>query len=161
MNSVMKRTKWPIIIFTGILISFELIDGTVTTAFAFIFSNPDRVVEGKILYSKVAFIPRGTRAHNVRYSYQVEGRYYESRMINYLGRTSKPRETVEMYPQGKIVQVFYDSSSPSMSVLNRTELGIDIYLGFIKAIVIALIPVLYRVLFSAGKGITKTSEKCT
>ena len=108
-------------------------------------------MEGEVLYSKVEFIPRGAKAYRVRYSYEVKGRYYESRMVNYLGRTSKPRETVEMYPQGKIVQFFYDSSSPSMSVLNRTELGTGIYLGFIKAIVIALIPVLYDTVANARK----------
>lgn len=67
----------------------------------------------------------GSKAQNggirVRYEYEVNGKTYRSGQLRYL--MVAPDIDISSYPVGAKVNVFYDSQTPSLSVL---QVGLDI-----------------------------------
>ena len=72
--------------------------------------------------------PIKTYAAAIRYTYEVDGKAYESDQIQLGGssETSQPGEferMVKRYPEGKHVKVYYDPSDPATATLEPGELG--------------------------------------
>jgi hypothetical protein len=81
--------------------------------------------EGVIRISKVQFENRagekGMYSAEVMFEYQIEGKTYSNNRISSVKSSSSnpasARETVDKYPEGAKVKVFYNSGSPQTSLL--------------------------------------------
>ena len=88
-----------------------------------------RIVESKIVEKKVDGSSGGRRSRisdrdytvDVRYSYEVEGQKFEGDRLRYGNESHDSRASAEdgqlLYSPGKAVQVYYDPTAPSRSVL--------------------------------------------
>jgi len=86
-------------------------------------------VQGKVIHSAVASSTssqgKTSYSANIQFTYRVDGRDYKSSQINvelgpgasYSSDSSGPYKTVNRYPVGKVVTVYYNSARPSMGVL--------------------------------------------
>ncbi len=81
--------------------------------------------EGVVRLSKVQFEDRigkkGMYSAEVMFEYQIEGKTYSSNRISSVNSSSSnpasARETVDKYPEGAKVKVFYNPGSPQTSLL--------------------------------------------
>jgi len=110
----------------------------------YVASNPDSVVEGRILNSRTVRVGRwSVLAHEIEFAYKIGDREYRNDQVNHDLRTSNASELVKKYPAGKIVAVYYDSSKPQHSVLERGKPGSGVFLQLI--VVLCVFPFSYAV----------------
>ncbi len=95
----------------------------ITIARSYIFANLDSTVTGKIIESGVLeFGKYRSERYKVRYSYNIGNHYYIGSVVNYR-RNDSTEDVLKKYPVGKNVQVYYDSTSPRYSVLEKTGIS--------------------------------------
>jgi hypothetical protein len=106
-----------------------------------IVSEPWPTVEGTVLKSRVGFIDRGIGkvddfVGNVEYEYEVGGQSYtntfefERQLTEHLAERD-----IADYPEGEVVEVYYNPSAPQESVL-QLELTLNLYVALCGAIMI-------------------------
>lgn len=95
-------------------------------------ANIDAKNNAQIIQSEVRRTPirKSARGYRIKYSYIVNGQEYTSSLVNF----SRNYEGVaykyhHRYPVGAEVVVFYDSSDPSVSVLEKEPIGIGVFFG--------------------------------
>ena len=102
--------------------------GTFSTIKNFSVSNPQTETTGEIARSeKKSFGIYRKAFYDIRYSYTVDNMSYIGSQINYNTKTSDVAKTLKKYPTGKQVTVYYDSSSPHFSILEKSTLGAGVY----------------------------------
>lgn len=117
----------------------ELSHANISNISTFLFSNLDSSTEGKVLDAKTWTnkTSRGSRRHfyGVWYSYEVDNNNYVGNLIHlgphivdkywlsYSEQESLAKAAVETYPLGTKVVVYYDSRTPSFSLLDKSGSG--------------------------------------
>ena len=108
----------------------ELSHANISQIRAFLFSNLDASTEGKIIEAK-SWRQKGkyTSSYHYRawYSYEVDGKAYVGNLIHLGPHRSetelRAKGVVAKYPIGASVVVYYDSKTPSYSLLDKSESG--------------------------------------
>jgi len=84
-------------------------------------------VEGKIVFSRVERVwhpgQSPTYYPQIQYVYLVEGKEYRGKVVFFseygTGSTAGAQATIDKYPEGKIVAVYYNPKDPQNAVLER------------------------------------------
>ena len=143
MKSMFISLIWAILITTVAAAYSESNIGTLSTIRNYIVTNLDSVTDGEIVKSKRKIVGRfGVEAYDIRYAYTVNSDYYNGSQVNYDARTSRPAEILKKYPLGMEIKVYYDSSKPQYSALEKSSLGFRIYfevLLFMAAFVLTIV----------------------
>lgn len=81
------------------------------------------VTDGEIIISRSKSGYKYINNYEILYIYSVDDEWYESDVVNFLGDYSSVDKYLTRYPKGKVVSVYYDSSCPSLSVLEPNKVG--------------------------------------
>lgn len=118
----------------------ELITGSCSTITNYYARNYDSNTYGLVVSSIVEYGNKGVGTHNTRYEYEVEGSRYSSNKVSFEANYSDTaHQIVKKYPAGKKVIVYYDSSNPSASILEKTPLGLWNWVQLIGAAIMGLL----------------------
>ena len=128
----MKTTRGTLIWATIITIGFsgvsEYYAHTFSTVRDYILTNPDAETKGVIIISEVLLGARyGGSSYNIRYSYSVNDVRYVGSQIDYGSKISDATKMKNRYPKNMEVTIYYDSSKPQYSTLEKTSLKLGIY----------------------------------
>ena len=109
--------------------------------------------EGQILESEFKTKGDSTSYPGVKYQYDVNGKTYDGERIVFGSAADLPRGTLDRYPVGGTVTVFYDPNDPESAVLqtaSTSSMYIGIVLGPILVIVAIIMLTLAARRFSVG-----------
>jgi hypothetical protein len=106
----------------------ELISGCLTTTWDYLISDLDSTTTGVIIESGPGWYrARSQGTYDIRFAYTVDGRRYIGDQIDFDARDVKAREKIQTYPEGRMVEVHYDSERPQYSALEKKPLGRRIF----------------------------------
>ena len=116
--------------------------GTLSTIKNYITANPDKTTEGVIVKSERKIVGKfGVLAYDIRYTYTVDDEFYFGNQVNYDVRSSSSEDYLGRYLVNMPVQVYYDSSNPQYSILEKSALGFGVYFQIFLLIVTFILTV--------------------
>jgi Protein of unknown function (DUF3592) len=135
------RNFFLLILCLGFWLGFgEFFTGSCTTIADYYMRNYDSKTDGVIVSATVKNGPRTTAIPRIRYEYQAEGIQHSSNKVNFLTNNGDSAyQIVKKYSTGKRVTVYYDSATPSASILEKTSLGLWRWAQLIGAIIMGLV----------------------
>lgn len=135
----------PILIVAGVFLFMVLRAGGKVRASRSWLSTPGRVLTSYIEPRRSHSSRGGTTTAYyavVLYEYAVNGQRLRGNRIRFgadigYGWTAKAQETVNQYPEGALVEVFYNPDQPAEAVLQRSASGSNRMFLFIALIIVA------------------------
>jgi hypothetical protein len=137
-----RMLSWKAILVLLWALMSELISGSLSTTWIYIFADFDSETEGVIVNSGRGLFDSGQEhgdTHNIRYAYMIDGNAYSSSQIDFESKIVSAAQKVRKYPEGKKVTVYYDAEQPYYSTLEKNPLGKGIYIQLVGIAVIFLI----------------------
>ena len=126
---------WPAVITIIFSAMSEYNAGTFSSIWDYIVSDLDGETMGTITKSEIKIVGRwGVGAYDIRYAYTVNNIEFTGSQVNYDSKTSRYEEMVQKYPLGSKVIVYYDSSKPKYSTLEKVVLGVGAYFQIIAVV---------------------------
>ena len=124
------------------LLLSEFATGAPTTLINYYAGEYNSTTGGSILRSRVDSKRWGSETYYIKYSYIVSNKHYMSDQVNFMANnTAVARETVERYPEGIEVNVYYDGSKPMYAALEVTELEFEVWGQMLAALLMGLVSI--------------------
>jgi hypothetical protein len=118
--------------------------GTLSTIKNYIIADLNKTTEGVIVKSEGKILGKyGVSAYDIRYTYNVDNEFYFGNQVNYDVRSSNPEDYLEKYTVDMLVQVYYDSSNPQYSILEKSTLGFGVYFQIFLLIITFILTVVF------------------
>ncbi|ROR97999.1 uncharacterized protein DUF3592 [Sinobacterium caligoides] len=99
------------------------------------------IFQSRVKNTRLLKTRRGYK-YDIQYNFVLSGKSYYSHRVNFLSSNWRVAiETVNKYPKGSKVKVYYDKSNPNYSTLEITELSYQAWGQVFAAVILAIISI--------------------